>query len=206
MTYNVTILTLRPGTQGPALKEIKTQVTGDRPALSGELLACWYSDIGALNRVLLLHRAASADQALADRGKLVLAEDPFGLKDAITQLHTDTFHLLPFLTGIDSATKGPVFEVRTYETRAGGMGPTVELWRKALPERIKLSPLLAGLYSVSGVAARFMHIWPYESLEARGRVRAKAVADGVWPPVGGPAHLQVMQSDIYLPAEFSPLR
>ncbi|WP_315838269.1 NIPSNAP family protein [Bradyrhizobium prioriisuperbiae] len=206
MTYNVTILTLRPGTQGPALKEIKAHVTGDKPALSGELLACWYSDIGALNRVLVLHRAASAEQALADRERLVLAEDPFGLKDAITQLQADTFHLLPFLTGIDTGTKGPMFEVRTYETRAGGMGPTVELWRKALPERMKLSPLLAGLYSVSGVAARFMHIWPYENLEARSRLRAKAVADGIWPPQGGPAHLQVMQSDIYLPAEFSPLR
>ena len=51
-----------------------------------------------------------------------------------------------------------------------------------------------------------MHIWPYRPLDERQRVRAVAVAKGVWPPVGGPAHLTTMSSTIYLPAAFSPLR
>ncbi|KIF65793.1 hypothetical protein HY68_39405 [Streptomyces sp. AcH 505] len=205
MTYNVTTITLRPGTAAQALAQIKAHVMAPAKP-SGELLACWTSDIGALNQILLIHRAGSAEQALAHRADLVLSDDPFGCRDVMTRLQTDTYRLLPFLGAIETGAVGPVFEVRTYEVKAGGMAPTIELWRKAVPDRVKLSPLLAGLYSVSGVAARFMHVWPYASLDERARLRAKAVAEGIWPPPGGPAHLQVMQSDIYLPADFSPLR
>jgi hypothetical protein len=60
--------------------------------------------------------------------------------------------------------------------------------------------------SVTGPVSRFLHIWPYRSLDERVRLRAKAVADGVWPPPGGPGQLTAQQSDIYLPAAFSPLR
>jgi hypothetical protein len=51
-----------------------------------------------------------------------------------------------------------------------------------------------------------MHIWPYASLDERQRLRTKAVADGVWPPPGGPDQLLAQQADIFLPAEFSPLQ
>jgi hypothetical protein len=43
-------------------------------------------------------------------------------------------------------------------------------------------------------------------VEERARLRAKAIADKVWPPPGGPDHFTAMQSDIYLPADFSPVR
>jgi hypothetical protein len=56
------------------------------------------------------------------------------------------------------------------------------------------------------VVIRFMHIWPYKSFDERARLRDKAVADGVWPPPGGPSHLVSQQVDIYLPASFSPMR
>jgi hypothetical protein len=47
---------------------------------------------------------------------------------------------------------------------------------------------------------------PYAGLDERQRLRTKAVADGVWPPPNGPDQLLAQQADIYLPAEFSPLR
>jgi len=86
-----------------------------------------------------------------------------------------------------------------------GLAPTVELWRKAVPDRSRVSPLLVAMTSVTGTVTRFMHIWPYTSLDERMRLRAKAVDDGVWPPPGGPGYLASQQSDIYLPATFSPL-
>ena len=61
------------------------------------------------------------------------------------------------------------------------------------------------MMSVTGPVTRFMHIWPYGSLDERQRLRGKAVAEGVWSPPGGPDHLAVMQSDIFLPAAFSPM-
>ncbi len=77
MTYNITIITLRPGTTAQALARIKAHAT-ETAKPSGELLASWFSDIGALNRILLIHRAGSAEPALADRADLVLSDDPFG--------------------------------------------------------------------------------------------------------------------------------
>jgi hypothetical protein len=80
------------------------------------------------------------------------------------------------------------------------------LWRSAVPGRSTVSPLLTAMTAVTGTAMRFMHIWPYKSLDERARLRDQAVADGVWPPPGGPGHLASQQIDIYLPASFSPLR
>ncbi|HUD85437.1 MAG TPA: NIPSNAP family protein, partial [Xanthobacteraceae bacterium] len=88
----------------------------------------------------------------------------------------------------------------------GGLAPTIELWRKAVPGRMTVSPVLAAMTSVTGAVTRFLHIWPYKSFDERARLRDNAVADGVWPPPGGPGHLASQQVDIYLPAPFSPLR
>jgi NIPSNAP len=96
--------------------------------------------------------------------------------------------------------------VRSYVVRPNGLAPTIELWRKALPGRMTLSPVLAAMYSVSGQLTRFMHIWPYASLDQRQKLRSQAISDGVWPPPGGPDHFISMQSDIFLPSDFSPMR
>jgi hypothetical protein len=100
---------------------------------------------------------------------------------------------------------GPCYEVRSYVLKPGALAATTEAWRKAVPGRMKISPVLAVMSSVSGAVTRLMHIWPYHSLDERARLRDKAVADGVWPPSGGPALLVSQQVDIYLPAPFSPM-
>jgi hypothetical protein len=54
---------------------------------------------------------------------------------------------------------------------------------------------------------RFTNIWPYPSLDARSQARSQAVAQGIWPPKGGPAHLSTdMVSTIALPTAVSPLK
>jgi hypothetical protein len=54
---------------------------------------------------------------------------------------------------------------------------------------------------------RFTNIWAYPSLDARSRIRADAVAQGIWPPKGGPAWLTTdMVSTIALPTAVSPLK
>ena len=101
---------------------------------------------------------------------------------------------------------GPVFEVRTYQLRKTGLKPTLDLWGRVLKPRTALSPVATVMYAVNGLVPRFMHIWPYKSLNDRMRIREDAVKQGLWPPPGGLAHIETMQSEIYLPAAFSPLR
>ena len=99
-----------------------------------------------------------------------------------------------------------MFEVRTYLLKPNGLPPTIAAWEKQAPVRMKLSPILAAMYSTTGAVTRFMHIWPYPSLEVRAHTRKTAIETGVWPPPGGPGHVLTMANAIFLPAPFSPIR
>ena len=199
--YDVTIAAVRPGTHPQALAVLEKTLAGD-----SDLLACWYSDIGALNRILIIRKSADADAAIENRFAALSAKSPFGVGEFITELSLDTYVPFDFMPPLRPGTFGPCYEVRSYILKPNGLAPTIELWRKAVPARARVSPLLAAMVAVTGAAIRFMHVWPYKTYDERARLREKAVADGVWPPPGGPGHLISQQADIYLPAAFSPLR
>ena len=200
--YDVTIATVRPGTQPRALAALEKTLAGD-----SDLLACWYSDIGALNRILIIRRGTDgASAAIENRFAVLRAQSPFGIGEFITELSLDTYVPFDFMPPLRPGAFGPCYEVRSYVLKPDGLTPTVELWRKAVPGRTRLSPVLAAMVAVTGAAIRFLHVWPYKSFDERARLREKAIADGVWPPPGGPGHLVSQQADIYLPAAFSPLR
>jgi NIPSNAP len=199
--YDVTILTVRPGTHPQALDVLRNSLGNDP-----DLLACWYSDIGAVNQILIIHAARDVGATIDARFAALNAADPFGVAQFLTAMAMDTYVPFDFIAPMQPGNLGPVYEVRTYVLKPGGLPPTVEAWRKAIPARLKISPVLAAMTSVTGAVTRFLHIWPYKSFDERARLRAKATADGVWPPRGGPGHLASQQVDIYLPAPFSPLQ
>jgi len=199
--YDVTIATVRPGAHPQALAALDKMLVGD-----SNLLACWYSDIGALNRILIIHKSADADKAVATRFAALSARNLLGIGEFITDLSLDTYVPFDFMPPLRPGAYGPCYEVRSYVLKPDGLAPTVELWRKSVPGRARVSPLLAAMVAVTGAAIRFMHVWPYKTYDERARLREKAVADGVWPPPGGPGHLVSQQADIYLPAAFSPMR
>ena len=199
--YDVTIATVRPGTHPQALAAVDKTLAGD-----SNLLACWYSDIGALNRILIIRKSADAAKVMQNRLAALSARNPFGVGELVTDLSLYTYVSFDFMPPLQGGAYGPCYEVRSYVLKPDGLAPTIELWRKAVPGRAGVSPLLAAMVAVTGAAIRFMHIWPYKSYDERARLREKAVAEGVWPPPGGPGHLLSQQADIYLPAAFSPLR
>jgi NIPSNAP len=199
--YDVTIITVRPATHPKALSVLERALAND-PGL----LACWYSEIGALNQILIIRSMTDPKVTLEVRMAMLKSKSPFGVGEFMTGMTMDTFIAFDFLPPMQPGTYGPFYEVRSYVLKTGGLEPTIELWRKAVPARNKISPLLTAMSSVTGAVTRFTHIWPYKSLEERGRLRAKAMDEGVWPPPGGPDQLAVQQTDIYLPASFSPIR
>jgi hypothetical protein len=199
--YDVIIVTVRPGTHPQALAILGKSLIDDP-----HVLACWYSEIGAINRILLIRNVADAAATLDARFAALNAADPLGLRDYITGLAMDTYVGFDFVPPLRPGAFGPWYEVRNYLLTPDGLAPTIALWRQAVPPRMAVSPLLAAMTSVTGAVTRFMHIWPYKTLDERSRLRDKAVADGVWPPPGGPSHLTSQQVDMYLPASFSPMR
>jgi hypothetical protein len=204
MLYDVRILSIRPGGTPKSLGLLNDWIATNKGR--GELLACWYTEIGALNRVLLIHGYRDEASLGADRAGLAAGEDRLGLGDLLTGVETDTYVSFPFIEPIKVGTYGPIYEVRTYLLKPGGLAGTMEAWRKSLPERMRLSGVTAAMYSTTGATPRFMHIWPYASLDERQRVRKEAVDKKIWPPPGGPDRLAAQQTDIYLPAPFSPLK
>lgn len=200
-SYDVTLATIRPGTHPQALAAIEKTLTDDLG-----LLACWYCDIGALNRLLIIRKSADAAKVIENRFAALSARNPLGIGEFITDLSLDTYASFDFMPPLRPGAHGPCYEVRSYVLKPDGLAPTIELWRKSVPGRVSVSPVLAAMVAVTGAAIRFMHIWPYKSCDERARLREKAVADGVWPPPGGPGHLVSQQADIYLPAAFSPMR
>ena len=199
--YDVTIATVRPGTHPQALA-----VLGKTLANDADLLACWYCDIGALNRILIIRNPGDAAAVIENRLAALTAQSPFGIGEFITELSLDTYVSFDFIAPLRPGEFGPCYEVRSYVLKPDGLAPTTELWRKAVPGRVRISPLLAAMVAVTGAAIRFLHIWPYKTFDERARLRDQAVAESVWPAPGGPSHLLAQQADVYLPASFSPMR
>ncbi|WP_102227123.1 NIPSNAP family protein [Acidimangrovimonas sediminis] len=203
MLYDITTLSIRLGTAAEVNKGVEAFTASD--AAKGRLLGCWHTEIGALNRCLILRGYEDFAALEAERGRILDTVDPFGCGDAITEMSFDSYKPFPFLPEVTPGSYGTTYEIRTYRLKHGGVPKTIEAWKAAMPERSKLSPLSIAMYALDG-APRFTHIWPYQGLDHRAKVRGDSVAQGVWPPKGGPAWLTgEMASQIGLPTAFSPL-
>ncbi|GGF04215.1 NIPSNAP family protein [Aliidongia dinghuensis] len=203
MLYEIATLSIRFGTAAQAVAGIADYVKA--PDALGRLLGCWTTDIGDLNQILVLRGFDGAASLIAERERALGTTNPFGCGAAITALTFDSYAPFPFLPPVEPGKYGSVYEIRTYRLKHGGVPPTIAAWAAAMPARGRLSPLTLAMYALDG-PPRFTHIWPYASLDARAAIRSDAVAQGIWPPKGGPDWLTgEMRSVIGLPTAISPL-
>ncbi len=96
-----------------------------------------------------------------------------------------------------------IIEMRSYDLRPGTLPEVEKRFGEALPARAKLSPLAAFWHTEVGPLNRVIHVWPYETFEERTRIRAEATKSGQWAPKIGEFCVS-LQSEIYIPAPFSP--
>lgn len=175
------------------------------PDARGRLLGAFATDIGALNKVILLRAFDSMADMMAERERTLRADNPFNCAELLTGLSMESYKPLAFLPPVEPGQYGPVYEIRTYRLKVNGLAPTEEKWAAAIPPRSDYSRLAVALYGLDG-APRLTQFWPYPSLEARTRARTQSVADGKWPPKGGPDWLTTdMVSTIAMPMAFSPM-
>ena len=208
MYYELATMTLPFGTAGNAATQVQAFCTA--PEAQGELLGCWFTDIGVLNQMIVLRGFNSLEQLQAERERTQHSASPFGCGEIFQSLEQHSYKGFPWMKPVrpsaESGIRGPVYEIRTYGIKTGGVQPTIDLWEQFVPPREALSPCVVAMVALDG-PLRFTNIWAYESLNARGQIRADAVAKGIWPPKGGPAHLTTnMVSTIGLPTAVSPLK
>ena len=168
--------------------------------------AFWYTEIGPLNQIIHVWPYESLDER--DRVRAEAGKDPNWpppVHEYIDVMTSEIMIPFPSSPELKPAKLGPIYEMRSYMLKAGAVPTLRRLWEEKIVERVKLTPLCAVWTSEIGDLNKLVHIWPYESLEQRAEVRAKAVEIGAWPPDGG--HLILTQENkIMFPAEFSPLQ
>ncbi len=177
-----------------------------------ELAAFWHTEIGPLNQII--HVWPYQDLEERNRIRAASVKDgawPPDTGEFIVAMRSEI--MIPFAISpeLKPGKVGPYFEIRTYTYAPGDLPKLMQVWEKAVPARMKFSPLCAAWYSELGGLNKFVHIWPYPSLDARNDVRRKAQAAGVWPPsatkLGMPEYrLTSQENKIVMPSSFSPLQ
>jgi hypothetical protein len=200
--YEIATLTVGLGTGGRAGEAAASFAASG----GGRLLGIFVTEIGRLNRMVVLRGFATLEDLIGERQRTLQSVDPFGCGSVVAAMEIDSYAPFPFMPPVEAGRRGPVYEFRTCHFRPGGLPATIAQWRAALPARERLSPCLIAMHTIHG-APRFTQVWPYPDLAARGRARAGAVAAGVWPPGGAAARLTLeTQSTIALPHPLSPLQ
>jgi len=204
--FELITLTVRVRTVADALVRIEAALK--QPEVGGVLMGCWASEIGQLNQIAVLRGFADEQARQAERERFLLDGSGFGANAFITDVRIENYSLFPFLEPLAAGAHGPLYELRVYDLISSGLPPTLDGWRKAIEARTaeQYSKVYAAFYATDGNLPRYLHIWPWQSLEQRYQVRSQAVADGVWPPENSGPQLRDMRSTICLPAKFSPLQ
>ena len=210
MIYEMRTYDLKPRTQAEFEKRFGEAY--EKRKNYSPLAAFWHTEIGPLNQVI--HVWPYKDIEERNRIRAAAAKDgiwPPPTTEFIDNMRSEIF--MPFTVSpeLKPGKLGPYFEMRTYTHAAGDLPKLRAVWEKGVPERLKYSPLCAAWYSELGGLNKFVHIWPYPSLDARMSIREQTQAAGVWPPnaakLGLPGYNLVLQENkILMPSAFSPLQ
>lgn len=206
MIYEFRTYTLKPG----SLPEVEKRF-GDgyehRKQYS-PLAAFWHTEIGPLNQIVHVWPYASHEERARIRAEAAKdANWPPKIAEFVTAMESEILVPFPFSPRLEPAKLGPFYELRYYTIRPGTLPALIERWGAALPERVKLSPLAVAGHIEHGVANRYIHVWPYRTLDERARIRDEARQMGVWPPKGGSADTLLTQANkILVPSAFSPMQ
>jgi hypothetical protein len=179
-----------------------TSMSGS-PNLPGDLRGVWIAENGVLGDVILVRTFEELSDLFADHRHQYLQQQPFGLTCGVHAFAMKGHEVFDFAGILPAGQHGRIYEIRTYELKVGGLTPTLDGWRSALPGRMSRSPLAIGMSSLDGPAS-ITHIWPFQDANERMRLRAELYSENLWPPKGGPQSIDLGTSTIALPAPGSP--
>ena len=199
MIYEVRTYTLKPGSV-PEFEKNFAAALPHREKYS-KLGAFWHTEIGPLNQVIHVWPYESVEERNSIRAEA--GKDPNwpppNDPEMYVNMNSEIFIPAPFMRpmGGDQAL-GALYEMRTYTYKTGSINKVVDIWAEAVPAREEFSPLAAGGLN------KWVHIWPYDDLEQRSKIRAEAVKTPSWPPPTR-EFLVNQENKIMVPSSFSPM-
>ena len=96
-----------------------------------------------------------------------------------------------------------IYEIRTYRLVPGSVAEVEKRFGEAYGHRKKYSSLAAFWHTEIGPLNEIIHVWPYQDLGERARIRAETAKDPNWPPKISEFVLS-MNSEVLIPFPFSP--
>ncbi|MBH63403.1 MAG: hypothetical protein CL569_13355 [Alphaproteobacteria bacterium] len=207
MIYEFRTYTLIPGGVPKALELFEAGYEHRRKY--SELTAFWFTEVGALNQIIHVWPYENMEHRTEVRS--AAAKDPnwppafskFGL---VVDQKAEVFRTAPNSAFVESGTYGPIYEFREYTIKPGAMPELLEIWGNNIHIRTEFSPMTAALFTDVGGLNKFLHIWPYASMDSRAEARKKASTTGKWPPAGEQELIERQSAMLVTPAPFSPLQ
>jgi len=192
---------LRPGAAGRFLAGFDSQALSH----GGGLIASWHTEVGQLNQVIQAYEHNSRRDAEASIAALKAPDHlPEDLAKLTLAASADIMTPAPFSPNLPAGTYGPIHEIRDYQLAPGSLPAVIDMWTAMVPERLKMSPMLATWYSDEKTPNRWVHVWAYATYEDRVRTRTTAIEQGLWPPKSPPGALLNMRNSLCVPSAFSP--
>jgi hypothetical protein len=206
MIIEMRTYTLKPTTV-PAFEERYAAALPGRLELS-PLAAFWHSEVGTLNQVIHVWPYSDLNERIRIRAEAIARGIwPPKTQEFVLDMQSEILLPAPFSPPLEPRAIGPIYEIRSYTLVPGAIPGMIERWSAKIEERVKLSPLVGAWYSELGALNKWVHIWAYRDAAERQRIRAEAVARGVWPPGGSAAGIVARQENVLvMPAAFSPLQ
>jgi hypothetical protein len=212
MIYEVRTYTVKPRMMAEVVKRFGEKY--EQRKKYSELTAFFQVEVGPLNT--FMHIWGYKD--LEERGKIRAAAVKDGawpppISEFLVSQKSEILNPAPFAPAIAPSSNGPWFEWREYTHAPGQLPVMMKNWEVALETRLKFGPITALWYSELGGLNKWIHVWPYKTLDQRNEVREKAHASGAWPPSaraktdGRPLENLMAQQNMFLTASsFSPIK
>jgi hypothetical protein len=172
------------------------------------LAAGMYTELGGLNKWVHIWPYKSLNERNKIRAEAGKSDHwPPKSDGAILDMQSEIFNPAPFMRPLGSRDygQGNIYEMRSYTYQPGTMPEVVNRWAESIPHREEYSPLAAGMFSELGGLNKWVHIWPYKSLNERNKIRAEASKSSHWPPKTREFLLR-QENKILVPAAFSPMK
>ncbi len=204
MIYEMRTYNMKPG---GAVAEFEASFAESLPHREkySKLAAFFHTDFGPLNQVIHIwpyESLSERERIVAEAGK-----DPNWPPknlDGIVDMTADILIPAPFTRPLGEQALGRFYEMRTYTFRAGTMQEVLKRWEAAMPYREEYSPCAGCFYSDVGSLNKWVHLWPYNSLDDRLRIRAESTKDPNWPPATREFQIKA-ENKLLIPASFSPM-
>ena len=204
MIYEFRTYDLKPRTLGQYDATLKKSLSAGRLEHS-RLFGYWYSEFGLLNQALHIWPYDDLQQRTEVREEVNGIDFwPPATADLLTAQNTEIYLPAPFTDEAITGDHGPYYELRTYTYATGDTPKVIDAWSKAIQERRKHSAFIGAWFSELGDLNKWAHMWAYQSLDERIKVRSDMIARKIWPPADNPVPI-TQANKLFMPFSFSPL-